>query len=227
MQPNNVALVGKLSDNLMLSGGAKGADTIWGEYATKAGHQVIHWSFDGHKSHAPENQTVKLDIETLKEADIRLEMAKQSLGRNIPYNKPWIVNLLRRNWFQVQYAESVFAVGTFADDAPIAGIEINRQRKNKLGINGGTAWAIQMYVDRWQEAREKDPLSNPNCRITFFDQNKYEIFVYDPVSATWNPMIRAHPQQHKTPEGIYAAIGTRDLNENGKEFIRRSFWQVP
>ena len=45
MVPDDVPFLGKLADDVCLSGGARGADVTWGINAKKAGHQVIHWSF--------------------------------------------------------------------------------------------------------------------------------------------------------------------------------------
>lgn len=36
--------------NILLSGGADGADTAWSKAASAAKHQVVHWIFDGHKT---------------------------------------------------------------------------------------------------------------------------------------------------------------------------------
>jgi hypothetical protein len=51
-----------------MSGGADGADLQWGMCAGKAGHQVIHWSFDGHRSQAPYQEIVRIPPDLLKEA---------------------------------------------------------------------------------------------------------------------------------------------------------------
>lgn len=248
MNPDDdVPLVAKLSDgNLCLSGGAKGADATWGEEASKIGHQVIHWSFDGHKSYGNPDHTIKLDEETLKEADIRLEEANLSLKRRIPYGKPWIVNLLRRNWFQVKYATTVYAVGTLNENA-IMRNQLHKQRKHDLlvksdhlGINGGTSWSCQMYLDYYLERKrqgidhfglenqDNDDLEDSylidfEFNLIFYDQEKCDLLSYDPYLGCWkNPLLSSwnSSSQHLKPEGIYAAIGSRDLNSNGKEFIK-------
>lgn len=220
MKPEDTPIVGKLADNLMLSGGAKGADCYWAKAASAAGHQVIHWSFEGHKSYDPDN-TLILDDETLKEADIRLEMAKLSMKRSIPYHKPWIANLLRRNWFQVQYAESVYAVGTLNDKAVFASENLPLSRKphvDRMGVNGGTAWACQMYFDRWVEESNK-LCSAFTFNLDFFDQEKNLLYTFRPFSKDWIAVSMVMGP----PKGIYAAIGTRDLNDHGKAFIDRLF----
>jgi CO dehydrogenase/acetyl-CoA synthase delta subunit len=68
MEAKDVPLLAKLADNVLLSGGARGADYEWGKNALKYGHQVVHWSFDGHNSSDPANSYILTDQE-LKEAD--------------------------------------------------------------------------------------------------------------------------------------------------------------
>ena len=205
MNPKDALLVGKLSDNLMLSGGAKGADCYWAQSASKAGHQVIHWSFKGHKSHDPDN-TVILDDEILNEADIHLEEARLSMKRNIPYYKPWIANLLRRNWFQVQYAQSVYAVGTLNEKAIFCNEDPQRpvgtKRTDRMGVNGGTAWALMMADD------------NNLKNICFFNQNENRWLSWDPIRKFW-----VYEPSPATPSGIWAGIGTRDLSDAGRDAI--------
>lgn len=226
MLPEDVPLVGKISDNLCLSGGAKGADTAWGEEAFKAGHQVIHWSFEGHKCFGAPEHTIKLDEETLKQADERLEMANESLKRHLSYHKPWLINLLRRNWFQVQHAEEVWVVGALSDRAAIKGNESSSKHPDKLGIDGGTAWACQMYLDRFREKQNElakiSPLpADPEIiqfKLIFYDQIKRKVYCFNPAWNCW-----CWQQIDDTillpPKGIYAAIGSRDLQESGKAYI--------
>ncbi len=241
MNPDDVPLVAKLSDgNLCLSGGAKGADATWGEEASKIGHQVIHWSFEGHKSHGNPDHTIKLDDETLKEADIRLDEANLSLKRRVPYGKPWIANLLRRNWFQIKYATAVYAVGSLNENAVMYEEDImgpiHRIRPNpidRLGIDGGTSWACQMYLDyHLERQRQADDLFETtqddvydlaDFTLIFYDQNKRDIFSYDLNRGCWkNPLLSSSHSWTPfiKPEGIYAAIGSRDLTLHGKEFIK-------
>ena len=163
-----------------------------------------------------------MDIETLKEADIRLEAAKLTLKRNIPYYKPWIANLLRRNWFQVQYAKTVYAVGTlnekavFLDNVPLQ--NVNERRVDRMGVDGGTAWACQMYLDRWAEDRQKHIFSF-EFHLYFYDQRDNLLYSFEPYSKQWS-LVQT---QLERPSGIYAAIGTRDLSDDGKAFIDSLF----
>lgn len=229
MHPNDVPLIAKLSDgNICLSGGAAGADTLWGEEAVKLGHQVIHWSFEGHKYHCPSEHVVRLDLDLLKEADIHLEEANLSMKRYIPYYKPWLINLLRRNWFQVKYAHSVYAVGTLNDNAVISDVvfdpSITRFRLgpdvkvNRMGIDGGTAWACQMYLDYFLERDMEDGFCDDEWefKLIFYDQETKEFLQFNPYTSAWHRTL----MPMESPTGIYAAIGSRNLLPNGEAYIR-------
>jgi hypothetical protein len=180
--------------NVCMSGGAIGADLQWGMCAGMAGHQVIHWSFDGHKSDAPETELVRIPYDLLILADEHLKVANVSLERKLPFDKPWVINLLRRNYYQVGNSNSVYAVSTI--------------KKGK--VQGGTAWATQMYLDLHPE--------NPECYV--FDQDE-EVW-YKREHSDWTA-IEAPP----SPSGIWAGVGTRDLNQAGKQAIRALMGYTP
>lgn len=115
----------------MLSGGAEGADTEWGEIASLHGHEVIHFSFDNHKTVCPNGQIIRLPYNHLLIADPWLKQAKSHLHRLYPAKSKYVNNLLRRNYYQVKETDAVYAIGTF-------------QSHNYL-VDGGTAWATTMY----------------------------------------------------------------------------------
>jgi hypothetical protein len=177
-------------DNVCLSGGADGADLMWGMTAGSRGDHVIHFSFAGHKSKAPPTEVVVLTEEQLREADAHLEKANEALGRSVPYKKPWVVNLLRRNYYQVADSQRVYAVATF---------------DKKMKVSGGTAWAVQMFID----------LHGPNCEVYVYDQIKEQWFKW--MGKGWLGMVG----EPSPPQGIWTGIGSRDLNEAGKIAIRR------
>lgn len=180
--------------NLCLSGGAEGADLQWGMCAGMAGHQVIHWSFNGHRTQAPEVEVVRITQSDLEIADPFLEKANLTLKRRLPYNKPWIINLLRRNYYQVANSSAVYAISTI---------------KNNL-VQGGTAWATTMFTDLYPETG--------SCFC--FDQTQEKWFVWTPES--WVEIEAPTP-----PRGIWAGIGTRDLNTAGKTAIRNLLGYTP
>lgn len=107
--------------NICYSGGAKGADTIFGEQAAKAGHKVVHYR--------PKN--VK-DPEIKKLADQQLILANKYLKRTYPTDKESVNDLLRRNYLQIRTADKIYAV------TPL--------NENMIPY-GGTAWAIVMGMN--------------------------------------------------------------------------------
>jgi len=179
--------------DICFSGGAKGADSVWGLAALELGHQVVHYSFVGHKPGTRENIRILNDTE-LKEADVYLQKAAIFLKRKLPYKKPWIMNLLRRNWYQVRDTNKVYAVSGLS---PFS--------KSRSGVDGGTAWAIEMAL---------------NLKVS-------EIFVFDQKQNHWNQWNYL-PDGHgkwiyiefpPKPTGKWTGIGSRDLSDKGFEAI--------
>lgn len=119
-----------LIDSICYSGGAKGADLVFGECAALAGHQVVHYSF---KDHEAATSVYRLTDEELRKADFELRLANQTLHRNFPTPNEYVNNLLRRNYFQIREAGKIYAVTTL----------------NDRGIpHGGTAWTIVMGINQ-------------------------------------------------------------------------------
>lgn len=177
-----------IGTNICLSGGADGADLQWGMVAGSAGHQVFHFIFDGHRSKAPESEKVTLTADQLAIADPFLAKANRTLRRKWPSRNPWVANLLRRNFYQVSAAEAVYAVAAIDEDGL---------------VTGGTSWAVQMFLDRFDTEQRA---------AYVYDQNTEGWFEW---YCGWSPI--ATPP---TPSGVYAGIGSRDLKVSGKNAIR-------
>lgn len=180
------------NDNLCFSGGATGADLAWGRLAKAHGHSVIHFSFKGHKTDADPQEVYVLSEEELQEADEHLIKASKTLNRYFPAKKYFVANLLRRNYYQVKWTQSIYAVGTIG-------------KSGRTGVNGGTAWAIEMGLN----------LNVP--AIFFFDQDKGHWLKWNHSNHEW---IKTQPTP---PTGYWTGIGTRDLNETGKTAIEKLF----
>ena len=121
-------------DNVCLSGGADGADLQWGMVAGLAGHAVVHFHFDGHRSKAPVQELVKLSQEKLAAADEYLMKANKTMNRRWPVSNQFVGNLLRRNYYQVAWSDAVYAVASIENGM----------------VTGGTCWASQMFLDRFE-----------------------------------------------------------------------------
>jgi hypothetical protein len=185
-----------LKGNMCLSGGAKGADAQWGMNAGRDGQSVIHWSFADHQHFVAEQEIVRLTDEQLEIADPFLKAAAKGLKKSYPGSRSAKVkSLLRRNYYQIAWADAVYAVSTIKD-----GI-----------VQGGTGWAVQMYLDRHAKIAQFEPL-----QLYVYDQAAEQWFQW---IGAWRP-LEAPPEK---PQGIWAGIGTRDLNDAGKWAIRNLF----
>jgi hypothetical protein len=182
------------TSNVLLSGGADGADSAFGRAATAATHDVVHWSFSGHKTKLRKN-LYQLTSEHLTTADPYLLRANKGILRTYPTSSAVVNDLLRRNFYQVRWSDSVYAVSQFTDDSSM------------LKIDGGTAWACQMYVDRFIYDQEPMDL----CNLYLFDQGTIKWYGW---RRGWTEIDRP-----PTPHGIYAGIGSRNLTADGAKAI--------
>lgn len=183
------------SANILLSGGAKGADTEFGKWASKSKHQIVHWTFEGHKA-TPRTNLYTLTKDHLVNVDPYVIRASKSLKRIFPAKSEHTNNLLRRNYYQVKWCESVYAISSFTQDNSL------------LKVAGGTAWACQMYVDRF-----------------LYDQESFDLcqlYVFDQTIEKWYQWLRQWREIDKppTPFGVYAGIGTRDITTAGITAIK-------
>jgi len=182
-------------ESICLSGGAEGADQLWGLWSKKNEYSVIHYSFEGHNVKLPSEELTILTNEELKMADKFLSEANKALKRKWPPSNTYVSNLLRRNYFQIKDTDSVYAIGNFSNGK----------------IDGGTAWAVQMYIDRFDifgDDKEK-------CKLYFFDQTKNSWFEFNIYDKKWLRLFDLPPK----PEGRWTGIGSRQLSEKGSNAI--------
>lgn len=133
------------------SGGAVGSDITFELEGEKYGVTTIAFSFEGHNTKS-KNQKI-LTQEELDEGFEHIKIANKTLKRNVYGLKPYVKNLLSRNWFQVKNSEAIFAVGHLDGD-------------NK--VFSGTGWAISCGIDN------KKP-------VYVFDQDKNKWFKFSYV----------------------------------------------
>jgi hypothetical protein len=182
--------------DICYSGGAKGADTVFGECAAKAGHIVTHYSFRDHLSAT--SSVYRLTDEELRTADFELKLANKVLNRHFPTSNEYVNNLLRRNYFQIRSAGRIYAV-TSLDNQGIP--------------HGGTAWAIVMGINQGiKDIYVFDTIKNHWFAFDGFDAYKNR---YDWIYAPHNVVPR--------PSGEYAGIGSRDLSKEGEKAIRELY----
>jgi len=176
-----------LGPHLCVSGGAPGADLQWGLCSGLAGYSVVHWSFQGHHSQAPSQEIVRLTANQLAQADPFCLRANQTLKRQYPPASRYGQNLLRRNYYQIAWSGSLYAVASLVDGQ----------------VQGGTGWAVQMFLDRHDNAA---------CAAYVFCQHAGYWFAWQ---GDWRRI--AMPPR---PEGVFAGIGSRTLDASGKQAIR-------
>lgn len=136
------------------SGGAEGADYLFGEWATDNNFAVVHFSFKNHKHVVNPDTVLELPYTMLTTTEVisQLKKANASLNRKIPRPGSYVYNLLARNSFQILVTERGYCI------APLA---------SPSQVQGGTAWAVQMYID-----------ANPNVEIYCYDPTDKTVYEY-------------------------------------------------
>lgn len=182
--------------DICLSGGAEGADTAWGEAAKAAGHDVRHYVFGGiNKKHA--YPRFYLNWCELLQAEPHLKKANETLKRgNFPYKSEYVINLLRRNYWQVKNTERVYAV---------APLDLNKQQ-----VRGGTGWAVQMAID----------LGVPEIYVFDTVKSMWFTYVWKPYDC-----FAVNPSMPPKPHGRYTGIGSREITEAGLAAIKQVYQQ--
>lgn len=174
------------------SGGADGTDLLFENLCLKNGINMMAFSFNSHSCNS--KCRIILDHNKLVEADPWLNTANRLLNRTVPYNKYYVMNLLRRNYHQVKNTDIVYAV-TSIDENIIP--------------RGGTAWAIVIGTI----------LSKPTYvydQITHF-WNKWDFTkgIWAEITSDMVPVIKENLR--------FTGIGTRELEENGMNAILELF----
>ncbi len=127
------------------------------------GHDIIHYSFAGHKIYDYPQNVVVLPQDKLNEAIGPATAAAKTLSKNVP-SKPFVRNLILRNWFQVREAERVYAVAPF----DFYGL-----------VDGGTGWATQMFIGRHNGLACECYVLNPR-NLKWYVWGGDEYIQYDP-----------------------------------------------
>ncbi|WEM33278.1 hypothetical protein EJP02_217 [Escherichia phage EJP2] len=185
MTSNELQLALSDLDNVCYSGGAKGADRLFGIWATENGFQEVHFSFKKHNYVVDESTIIEIPDSILQDSTVidKLKKANYSLGRSIPKKGSYVYNLLARNTFQVLLTERVYCISPLASPTT---------------VSGGTAWAVQMYIDQYENPviYGYDPLRKEAYQ---YCNTKKEFITVDSVPA---------------PTGKWTGIGSRETTEN-------------
>ncbi len=114
-------------DYSLYSGGLKGAEETFGEFAEKFGISEITYTFDGHKLARDKNATV-LSSDELKKGDISMEIVSAKMGRRYAQADK-IRKVFQVIFHMINSGYQVFAIGWIQPDNT---------------IKGGTGWGIEL-----------------------------------------------------------------------------------
>lgn len=130
------------------SGGARGAETVFGECAEACGMAEVNYTFDGHHINRKVN-TKTLTADELAQSDVVMSEVSKLLHRDYS-NSPWMRQILQSIQHQVNNGFQVFIVGVIQSDGT---------------VKGGTGWAA-----------EQAKLYNRPLHV--FDQDKNDWFTW-------------------------------------------------
>ena len=111
----------------VLSGGANGAESAFGEAAERWGMDEINFSFAGHET-ARRRGVVELTEAELERGSVSEAYIQAQLHRSFPETKTF-QRLLKSIWHQVSTAGEVFVIGEILDDDT---------------VKGGTGWGAEL-----------------------------------------------------------------------------------
>lgn len=180
------------------SGGAQGSDSVWGEIGEKYGVISKHY-YTGETSqyNAPAGNT-EISNEDYEEGRYKVaQAAKANYGYQYSTMKdPRLI----RNWAQVKYADAIFAIGNLVNK----GQKLFPNKKNDtrlashVAVTGGTGYAVEMAI-----------------------QAGKPVYVFDQKRLQWYKNIDGDWSKSDTPTltNNFAGIGTREINEYGKQAI--------
>lgn len=184
MTRNELASILQNFGDVCFSGGAAGADRLFGLWASENDHEAIHFSFKGHKTHVAPETVLELPTELLTCTEVlaQLKTANASLGRSVP-RFGYVYNLLARNSYQVYCTERVYTIGELVSPTQ---------------LDGGTAWAVQMYLD----------LPGDNKEIYHYDIIDHKTYTFCNITKQF-----IETNTVPKPHGKWTGIGTRRATE--------------
>lgn len=184
----------KQIQNVCYSGGAVGADRLFTFYAIEHNFEVINFSFKTHNYSVPDDTILSIPSYILSDKSIgqQLSTACLSLGRSVPKPGSYVYNLLARNRFQIFNTERIYCM------SPL---------QSPTKVDGGTAWAVQMYID-----------SAENPEIYCYD-------IYDGSVYSYSSVLKEFVQVFEVPapHGNWTGIGSRRAEEKHLEHFKTYF----
>jgi len=231
-----------LHQPMLLSGACDGADSLFGRHSVSAGHEAVHLLGPGDRKWAScaaksGEVGILLDVgaDLLDDPVVNRAFCvageRRVLGsqRVEGWEAKAATMAARRNFLQVRRAGAVYAVGwRLAKGADqFTGREaVPPDETPLLDVGGGTGWACQWYVDRFEDGSE-DPA---DCRLYFYDDagppwalqdetTKGKWSSWDAGQQRWAPLDGTPPP----PDGLYAGIGATRLSADAERAIERLY----
>lgn len=113
-------------DSILFSGGAPGAEAMFGGCAERHGVEEVNFTFDGHKIARHRGVRV-LNHEELQAGDVSLEYVSRLMQRRYTEG-PTIRKVLQTLWYQVNSGQEIYVIGTILEDGT---------------VRGGTGWGAE------------------------------------------------------------------------------------
>lgn len=191
----------QLPQNYVLhSGGANGADTVWGQIGEEFGipdtpDRQMHY----YNAEKTPKGNVQISREDYKEGRHKVaQAAKANWGYKYDTMKD---DRLIRNWAQVKYSDAIFAIGHIAKKGePVFPNKPNDERRALHSVvQGGTGYAVEMAI-----------------------QAGKPVYIYDQERKKWFKNIDGKWLKSDIPTltPSFAGIGTRNINQDGIQAIR-------
>jgi hypothetical protein len=113
-------------DYILFSGGAPGAEAEFGACAERYGIEEVNFTFAGHEIVRHRGVRV-LNHEELRSGDVSLEYVGRLMNRRYT-DSPTIRKVLQTLWYQVNFGQEIYVVGTILDEGT---------------VRGGTGWGAE------------------------------------------------------------------------------------
>jgi hypothetical protein len=184
------------------SGGAEGSDTQWdviGKDFGMVNNKHYYTGVKGPKNAPLGNVDITDEPIAVEGASKVAQAAKQMWGYKYTTMKD---QRLIRNWAQVANSDAVFAIGTLGKEGDIwKGDEKSAEPRKllKFAVQGGTGYAVEMAIQAGKP-------------VYVFDQTYEKWFAWE------DGKFRISDVPTLTTK--FAGIGTREINEAGKQAIR-------
>ena len=187
------------SPMLLSDGGESQVTAAAAELAEEAGHELRLLTYPGSTVSLNRGHVYEIDMEHLKEANRYLLRANKNMHRSWPRRQLAADNALRRDSWTAKWVHRIYMIGLFTQDASL------------LKLNTDSAWAAQMYVDRF-----------------LYDQEPWqlcELFLFDMKSESWWQWQQqwSRVSEVPSPDGVYTVLGNDKITNAGKSALRDLF----